>query len=208
MSWYTDELNYANKLADGKWKKGEQEEVEKVLSFIGGMHNMATYNFEDSLYSVFENGYCYYFANVLNLAFLNVGRVVWVRPRGHIVWQSLHTGICYDVSGIYLDYETTDNLVPIDRMGQLLKDFKHNGEEYRCYNPDFTTWCNKYGFNPLFAITTIYKNLPNLSGKTYQSWDELYYYIEDAAIKFWEDSEANKKACFHAVETEPKRGKF
>lgn len=52
MSWYTDALDYANKLANGEWKKGEREEVEKVLSFIGGMHDKATEDSEeDSLYN-------------------------------------------------------------------------------------------------------------------------------------------------------------
>lgn len=210
-SWYSDALQYANRLTtnSGGWREGEREEVAKVLSFIGGMHNMSTYDLEeDSLYNVFENGYCYYFANILNLAFLNIGRVVWVRPYGHIVWQSLATEICYDISGIYVEYTSTDDLVPIDRLGQLLKDFKHNGEEYRCYNPDFKSWCDKYGFNPLFSVTVIYKNLPELSGKKYSAWDELYYYIEDAAIKFWEDSKNNKKACLHAIEAELRKGKF
>lgn len=210
-NWCFDALKYANRLAtnSGGWKEGEQEEVEKVLSFIGDIHDTSAYDSEeDSLYNVFENGYCYYFANILNLAFPNIGRVVWVRPCGHIVWQSLATEICYDISGIYLDYETTDNLIPVDRMGQLLKDFKHNGEEYRCYNPDFKTWCDKYGFNHLFSVTAIYKNLPELSGKIYKAWDELYYYIEDAAIKFWEDSKTNKKACFRVIEAELRKGKF
>ena len=210
-NWYSDTLKYANRLAtnSGGWKEGEQEEVEKVLSFIGGMHDKATEDSEeDSLYNVFENGYCYYFAQILNFAFPNVGHVVWVRNYGHIVWQSYSTSICYDISGIYLEYTSTDDLVPIDRLGQLLKDFKHNGEEYRCYNSDFKTWCGKYGFKPILAVTIIYKNLPELSGKTYKDWDELYYYIEDSAIKFWEDSNANKQACLHSIEAELRKGEF
>lgn len=210
-SWYSNALKYANQLAtnSGGWREGEQEEVEKILLFIGGMHDKATYDSEeDSLYNVFENGYCYYFAQILNFAFPNKGDIFWVRNYGHIVWQSHSTGICYDISGIYLEYTSTDDLVPIDRLGQLLKDFKHNGEEYRCYNSDFKTWCGKYGFKPILAVTIIYKNLPELSGKTYKAWDELYYYIEDSAIKFWEDSNTNKKACLHTIEAELRKGKF
>ena len=208
MSWYTDALNYANKLANGEWKEGEQEEVKKVLSFIGGMHDKATDCVEeDSLYNVFENGYCYYFAQILNLAFPKMGEVFWIRNRGHFVWKSNLSNICYDISGIYIDYEDGD-LIEIERIGALLKDFKHNGEEYRCYNPSFEDWCDKYHFIPFFAITSIYKSLPELSGKKYSAWDELYFYIADAAIKFWEDSDANKKACLHAVEAELRKDKF
>ena len=208
MSWYTDALNYANKLANGEWKEGEQEEVKKVLSFIGGMHDKATDCVEvDSLYNVFENGYCYYFAQILNLAFPKMGEVFWIRNRGHFVWKSNLSNICYDISGIYIDYEDGD-LIKIERIGALLKDFKHNGEEYRCYNPSFEDWCDKYHFIPIFAITSIYKSLPELSGKKYSTWDELYFYIADAAIKFWEDSDANKKACLHAVEAELRKDKF
>ena len=199
-NWYSDALKYANRLAtnSGGWKEGEQEEVEKVLSFIGGVHDKATEDSEeDSLYNVFENGYCYYFAQILNFAFPNVGHVVWVRNHGHIVWQSYSTSICYDISGIYLEYTSTDDLVPIDRLGQLLKDFKHNGEKYYCCDSIFNDWCDKYHFVPIFAVTSIYKSLPELSGKNYSTWDELYYYIEDAAINFWEDSNANKKGSPH-----------
>ena len=211
MSWYTNALDYADRLANGEWKKEERKEVEKVLSFVGGMHDVATYNFEedsiDSLYDVFENGYCYYFANILNLAFPALGRVVWIRNRGHIVWQSNFSGICYDISGIYVDYKDGD-LVEVGRLGNLLKDFQHTNRVYFSWNPEFDEWCGKYGFKPILAVTIIYKNLPELSGKTYQSWDELYYYIEDAAIKFWEDSNANKKACLHTIEAELRKGKF
>lgn len=211
MSWYTNALDYANRLANGEWKKEEREEVEKVLSFIGGMHDVATYNFEedsiDSLYDVYENGYCYYFANILNLAFPALGRVVWIRNHGHIVWQSNFSGICYDISGIYVDYEDGD-LVEVARLGNMLKDFQHTNRVYFSWNPEFDEWCDKYGFKPILAVTIIYKNLPELSGKTYKAWDELYYYIEDSAIKFWEDSNANKKACLHSIEAELRKGKF
>ena len=56
-NWYSDALKYANRLAtnSGGWKEGEQEEVKKVLSFIGGMHDKATEDSEeDSLYNVFH----------------------------------------------------------------------------------------------------------------------------------------------------------
>lgn len=211
MSWYTNALDYADRLANGEWKKEERKEVEKVLSFVGGMHDVATYNFEDdsidSLYDVFENGYCYYFANILNLAFPALGRIVWIRNRGHIVWQSNFSGICYDISGIYVDYKDGD-LVEVGRLGNLLKDFQHTNRVYFSWNPEFDEWCDKYGFKPILAVTIIYKNLPELSGKTYKAWDELYYYIEDSAIKFWEDSNANKKACLHTIEAELRKGKF
>lgn len=208
MSWYTDALNYANKLANGEWKKGEQEEVKKVLSFISGMHSKATEDSEeDSLYNVFENGYCYYFAQILNLAFPALGNVFWIRNYGHIVWQSRFSHICYDISGIYVDYKDED-LVEVARLGNLLKDFQHTNSVYFSWSPEFDEWCDKYGFKPILAVTIIYKNLPELSGKTYKAWDELYYYIEDSVIKFWEDSNANKKACLHTIEAELRKGKF
>lgn len=210
MDWYRNALNYANQLAShvDNWKDEEQEEVEKILSFIAGMHNKATENIEeDSLYDVFENGYCYYFANILNLAFPALGRVVWIRNHGHIVWQSNFSGICYDISGIYVDYEDGD-LVEISRLGNLLKDFQHTNAKYCCWNPDFNEWCKKYNFNPLLAITIIYKNLPELSGKSYEVWDKLYSDIEYTTLVFWGDSNANKKACMHTIEAELKKGKF
>lgn len=209
-NWYSDALKYANRLAtnSGGWKEGEQEEVEKVLSFISGMHDKATEDSEeDSLYNVFENGYCYYFAQILNFAFPALGQVVWIRNHGHIVWQSYFSGICYDVSGIYTDYEEYD-LVEVGRLGSLLVDFLHTNKEYYCWHSDFKTWCEKYNFKPLLAIAIIYKNLPELSGKSYEVWDEFNWDVEYTVFRFWDDSKANKKACLHTIEAELRKGKF
>lgn len=56
-NWYSDALKYANRLAtnSGGWKEGEQEEVEKVLSFIGGMHNKTILTFEEEYGDKYEN---------------------------------------------------------------------------------------------------------------------------------------------------------
>ena len=209
-NWYSDALKYANRLAtnSGGWKEGEQEEVKKVLSFIGGMHDKATEDSEeDSLYNVFENGYCYYFAQILNLAFPALGNVFWIRNRGHIVWQSRFSHICYDVSGIYVDYKDED-LVEVARLGNLLKDFQHTNSVYSSWNPEFEEWCKEYNFKSIFAITAIYKNLPELSGKDYKVWDKLYYSIESCVLRFWDYSNTNQKACLHTIEAELRKGEF
>lgn len=113
MSWYEYAMDYANRLAERRGRPlsdKEQTEIEKVLSFIGRLHAKA--GSTDCLYDIFENGYCYYFATMLNAAFPAMGEVVWIRNRGHIVWKSNSTNICYDISGIYVNYESDEDLVP------------------------------------------------------------------------------------------------
>lgn len=91
MSWYEYAMDYANRLAGRSGRPlsdKEQTEIEKVLSFIGRLHAKA--DSTDCLYDIFENGYCYYFATMLDTAFPGMGEVVWIRNRGHIVMNGIN----------------------------------------------------------------------------------------------------------------------
>lgn len=74
----------------------------------------------EAIYQLFAAGYCYYFANMLKLAF-NRGTVCWHKGFGHIVWVDTD-GIAYEIGGIFFDYGEGD-LVPVEELGDGLKDF-------------------------------------------------------------------------------------
>ena len=69
----------------------------------------------------FRAGYCYYFANMLQLAF-NRGCICWTAPLGHMVWVDVN-GIAYDIEGVYDG--NADYLIPIEYMGGTISSFKH-----------------------------------------------------------------------------------
>ena len=49
------------------------------------------------------------------------GKVCLAYPFGHIVWED-DNGIAYDIEGVNKEYE---RLIPISKMGDGIKDFKH-----------------------------------------------------------------------------------
>lgn len=205
MSWYEDAMDYADKLAEQSgcrlsWE--EQAEIGKVLNFIGRLHAKA--GSDNCLSDIFENGYCYYFAKMLDAAFPFEGTVVWIRNRGHIVWKSDNTNICYDINGIYVNFESDEDLLPIEKLGAMLCDFEHTGVEFKHWNADFNDWCDNNGFKPIYAAAVIYKYLPQLSEVGYDEWDESFRTILGAVSAFWMDSDENKEKCLEAIKGEMK----
>lgn len=111
---------------------------------------------------LFCAGYCYYFANMLKLAF--GGRVIWVHDRGHIAWadcpedasfEELQKAVVYDITGIYDDYE---RVWPIEYLGDLVVDYMHNGKEFHL-NDRFHDWCDFCNVSECFAITFIWETM-------------------------------------------------
>ena len=98
---------------------------ERVISFIADIrfHGAIGVGIEDSveaIRSLFENGYCYYFAKILETAF--PGGLICVCYRfGHIVY--VYDEVAYDISGV-TDSEY-DALIPIDEFGSLADGFLH-----------------------------------------------------------------------------------
>ena len=83
---------------------------------------------------LFCAGYCYYFANILKLAF--GGKVCWAQDRGHIVWvdcdenstfDELQQSAAYDITGVFDDYE---RLFPVEYLGCAIVDYKHTGTTF------------------------------------------------------------------------------
>ena len=97
---------------------------KNILRFIGkilyhsGVENLQV------IYDLFIQGYCYYFAKILEDAFPG-GEIGQAYPYGHIVY--VYDGIPYDINGI-CDYDVSDeDFIPISKIN--INDFKHNEKE-------------------------------------------------------------------------------
>lgn len=75
----------------------------------------------DGIYTQFANGYCYYFAQMLQTAF-HRGEICWVAPFGHIVWLD-DNNVAYDISGC--NDSECQYYIPVFMLGDMLKDFLH-----------------------------------------------------------------------------------
>lgn len=117
----------------------------------------------DNIDHLFCAGYCYYYANILKLAF--GGKVCWAQDRGHIVWvdcasdstfKDLQQSVAYDITGVFEDYEY---LFPIEYLSNAISDYKHTGETFHL-NQDFKAWCDFYHVTELYAINVIWGLIP------------------------------------------------
>lgn len=100
-----------------------------VITFIANIlyHNG---NECESIYNLFAAGYCYYFALMLKDAFQR-GEICWHKNFSHIVWVD-DDKTAYEIGGIFYDYNE-DELVPLSKLGEDLRYFKHvkiEGEGY------------------------------------------------------------------------------
>lgn len=69
----------------------------------------------------FRNGYCYYFAHMLQQAF-NRGTVCIAAPIGHFVWMD-ENQVPYDIEGV--NESDCDCYIPESFLGDMVKDFLH-----------------------------------------------------------------------------------
>lgn len=113
---------------------------QDVLEFISHIHEKAQPDENDVLHRVFANGYCFYFAHMLKIAF-NRGQVMLAAPRGHIVWVD-DDGCAYDIDGIFKDYCFE---IPIDALGNGIEDFMHvSGKDGFNSLQDIINLCKTY----------------------------------------------------------------
>ena len=113
----------------------------QVLYFIFDMQYRDVINESDVIRQLFHNGYCYYFANMLKIAF-NRGEVCWAAPYGHFVWQD-NDGICYDIEGVTIS--EADYFIPVSYIGDGIKDFLHIRDvSYNATQEDLSKWINAY----------------------------------------------------------------
>lgn len=94
-----------------------------VLEFIFNFAYCNGINEEayEHIRSAFRAGYCYYFANMLKLAF-NRGECCLAAPFGHIIWVD-EDDTPYDIEGVYTGEATF--FIPISYLGVNIEDFMH-----------------------------------------------------------------------------------
>lgn len=108
---YIDEVRHPNKIPD-----------KTVLLFIVDvLAAVPKKESEDTIYTFFHSGYCYYFAVMLKEAFQR-GQVCWCAPYGHMCWLD-DNGIAYDIGGI-CDSEC-EFYIPVSYINEGLSDFLH-----------------------------------------------------------------------------------
>jgi hypothetical protein len=91
------------------------------------------------------NGYCYYFAKILQSAFER-GTVCWVKCNSHIVWLDTDNK-SYDSDGLYNDYNRgadIDELLAEDKIKPYIKSFKHVDHGDQKYTKEDHEWSEEY----------------------------------------------------------------
>lgn len=96
-----------------------------IVEFIANFRFFAVRDVEyvqssETIRSLYENGYCYYFAKILEEAFPG-GTICLCYPYGHIVY--IYEEVAYDIGGVS-DAEV-DYYVPVDVVGKVTQIFKH-----------------------------------------------------------------------------------
>lgn len=135
----------------------------------------------DVLTIFFLNGYCYYFAQILNTAFSG-GTVCWSVDRGHIVWldgTDLENDIAYDITGVYEDYE---ELRPVSYLGTTLIDFLHNDEKWKSNDKEFEKYCKEKNVEEIYEIETIWMNIPK---EKLMKYDRTNLTLPEVALDYW-----------------------
>lgn len=157
-----------------EWIKYQVEELhgsEEVIKFIASIVSVS-----DSLQEFFSDRYQYAFANILKDAF-GRGEICWRRNEMKIVWKDI-TNTCYSADGVYTTYESDNDIVSADHLGQLIRFFTHDAREFEVYDEVFTKWCKDLDMEPVYAITDIYLKI-----------DEEYVNFEEDvienALKYW-----------------------
>lgn len=95
---------------------------DTILKFIS---DFVFHSDSKSTINLFSQGYCYHFAQILNVMF-DGGEICWVAPYSHIIW--LKDNIPYDINGVYNGEST--KFIPISFLGHCLEDFKHTPDIY------------------------------------------------------------------------------
>lgn len=78
-----------------KHSSGNDEVVRFIANFLYSSHDI---DISPQLTDIFTNGYCYYFAKMLQDTF-NRGNLVVDKQKQHVAWQDVD-GTVYDITGI------------------------------------------------------------------------------------------------------------
>lgn len=130
MNWNDEFIEKEKEALQKARKEWMQRKIKmggdiKVIAFIADIlfHGGNGVSVEDSVETtrnLFEAGYCYYFAKMLEDAFPN-GQICVCYPFGHIVY--VYDGVMYDINGVS-DTEYV-MLLPISELKDGINDFRH-----------------------------------------------------------------------------------
>lgn len=170
LNFYKDNLEYKNVNM-------------KVLQFINEITFFPNLdcNSDGCIDHLFSNGYCYYFAQILNTAFQG-GTICWSVDRGHIVWldgTDLQNDIAYDITGVYEDYE---ELRPVSYLGTTLVDFLHNNEKWKSNDEEFEKYCKEKNVEEIYEIETIWMKIPK---EELMKYDRTDLTLPEVALDYW-----------------------
>lgn len=101
--------------------------IDNFTTLFGMLHPDET----EAISKVFSNGYCYYFAHMLKVAFDGRGEIYMTSDDRHIVW--VLNNVAYDINGVYRTYSRSANndnfyngeLIPIAMLPNYMESFKH-----------------------------------------------------------------------------------
>ena len=96
---------------------GEPQIIKFIADFV--------YFDDQDVHNRFKNGYCYYFAKMLQTAFPG-GYIAWAVPFGHLVY--MYNQVPYDIEGVYPGEAT--EFIPEEFLGDAINDFTHNGHDF------------------------------------------------------------------------------
>ena len=155
----------------------------KVLQFINEITFFPNLdcNSDGCIDHLFSNGYCYYFAQILNTAFQG-GTICWSVDRGHIVWldgTDLQNDIAYDITDVYEDYE---ELRPVSYLGTTLVDFLHNNEKWKSNDEEFEKYCKEKNVEEIYEIETIWMKIPK---EELMKYDRTDLTLPEVALDYW-----------------------
>ncbi len=103
------------------WQIYYENANAQVLGFIFDFLMHSGEEHSEVIRNQFRNGYCYYFAHMLKIAF-NRGTVCIAAPIGHFVWMDIN-GVPYDIEGV--NESDCKMYIPEEFMGDMVKDFLH-----------------------------------------------------------------------------------
>ncbi len=120
-----DKLHQADKEFFIQYNHVECGGDKPIVEFIANFRFFAVRDVEyvqssETICSLFENGYCYYFAKILEEAFPG-GTICLCYPYGHIVY--VYEEVAYDIGGVS-DAEN-EYYVPINVVEKVTQIFKH-----------------------------------------------------------------------------------
>lgn len=144
--WYATQLDHSK-------RHYNTEPDKKVLGFIYDVQHACAEEDVAVIQRLFRNGYCYYFALMLQDAFPG-GEIMWTIGGGHICYKYLN--VAYDITGVYSKDCT---LVSYHELGDLFECFRHRGEDANLVN-EMREFAHAHGISTDELVVAIHECVP------------------------------------------------